>query len=144
MKTKRILIPLLALLPAIVGTTSSQAPPQSGRAERERQGPRLDSGPDCSGGWPTMMAFVLLKNAGVTDNSKVDFSKSKTTRVASEQIAPGLWRQVYDVTFTEKSGEKIEAIAVSDASSEECSMSGVKLFVVSRRLSSVTKNEQIK
>ena len=97
---------------------------------------RLSSGPDCSGGWPTNMAFVLLKNAGLTDNDKIDFSKTKTVRIASESVGKDLWHQVYDVTFTEYSGEKIEAIAVHDASSEECSMTGVELYVVSRRLSS--------
>lgn len=96
--------------------------------------PHFSSGPDCSGGWPTSMAFVLLKNAGMTDNGEVDFSKTKTVRIASERIGKDLWRQVYDVTFTEHSGRKIEAIAVHEASREECSMSGVELYVVSRRL----------
>jgi hypothetical protein len=43
-------------------------------------------GPDCSGGWPTNMAFVHLKNAGLADNYSVDFSKTKTVRLASEKI----------------------------------------------------------
>jgi hypothetical protein len=91
-------------------------------------------GPDCSGGWPTNMAFVHLKNAGLADNSSIDFSKTKTVRLASEKIGKDLWHQVYDVTFTKKSGESVEAIAVHDASQEECSMSGVEVFVVSKHL----------
>lgn len=94
------------------------------------------SGPDCSGGWPTNMAFALLKNAGITNNDKVDFSKTKTVRIASEKIGRDLWRQVYDVTFTEYSGRRIEAIAVHEASRKECSMSEVELYVVSQRLGS--------
>ena len=94
------------------------------------------NGPDCGGSWPTNMAFVLLKNAGITDNSKIDFSKTKTVRLASERIGKGLYHQIYDVVFTEHSGRTIEAIAVHDASNEECSMTGVQLFVISQRLSS--------
>jgi hypothetical protein len=97
------------------------------------------NGPDCSDSWPTNMAFVLLKNADITTNSKIDFSKTKTVRLASEKIGKDLYHQVYDVIFTEFSGRTIEAIAMHDASYEECSMTGVELFVVSQRLSSVAK-----
>ena len=96
--------------------------------------PEKTQGPDCSGSWPTNMTFVHLKNAGLTDNSSSDFSKTKTVRLASEKIASDLWHQVYHVTFTKKSGEAIDAIAVHDASEEECSMSGVEVFVVSSHL----------
>jgi hypothetical protein len=91
-------------------------------------------GPDCSGGWPTNMAFVHLKNEGITTNDKIDFSKTKTVRLASEQAGKNLYHQVYYVRFTEKAGNSIEAIAVHDASPEECSMTGVEVFVVSKHL----------
>jgi len=94
----------------------------------------MTHGPDCSGGWPTNMAFVHLKNAGLADNDTVDFSKTKTVRLASEKIGKNLWHQVYHITFTKKSGDAIEAIAVHDASQEECSMTGVQVFVVSKHL----------
>jgi hypothetical protein len=92
------------------------------------------NGPDCSGGWPTDMAFVQLKNAGLADNQSIDFSKTKTVRIASEQIGKDLWHQVYLVTYFKKSSETIKAIAVHNASSEECSMTGVDVFVVSKHL----------
>jgi hypothetical protein len=92
------------------------------------------SGPDCGGGWPANMTFGHLKNAGLVDNVSVDFSKTKTVRLASEKISKDLWHQVYHVTFTKTSGEVIEAIAIHDASSEECSMTGVEVFVISRHL----------
>lgn len=92
------------------------------------------SGPDCSGGWPTDMTFVHMKNAGLVDNSSIDFSKTKAVRLASQRIGKDLWRQVYDVTYTKKSGDTIEAIAVHDASTEECSMTGVDVYVISRHL----------
>ena len=91
-------------------------------------------GPDCSGGWPTNMVFVHLKNAGLADNYSVDFSKTKTVRLASEMVGKNLWHQVYHVTFTNKTGDALDAIAVHDASQEECSMTGVEVFVVSKHL----------
>ena len=92
--------------------------------------------PDCSGveQWPTSMAFAHLKNAGITDNERLDFARTKTARLASEQIKDGLFRQLHHVTFTEKSGNTIEVITVNDASNDECSMSGVDVYVISRHL----------
>jgi hypothetical protein len=92
--------------------------------------------PDCSGveRWATTMAFVHLKNAGLTDNYKIDFNKTQTTRLASQKIGADLYRQVHHIVFAEKSGKLIEVITSNNASSEECSMSGVEVFVVSQRL----------
>jgi hypothetical protein len=80
------------------------------------------------------MAFTHLRNAGITNNDRLDFTKTKTTRLASERVGKDLYRQVHLVVFTEKSGNVIEVITKNDASSEECSMTGVEVFVVSRRL----------
>lgn len=82
------------------------------------------------------MTLSLLQNAGITASRKIDFSKTTTTRIASQRIGRDLFHQVYDVVYTEQSGRKIEAIAVHDASNEECSMTGVELYVVSQHLSS--------
>ena len=95
---------------------------------------RNSHGPDCSGHWPTQMAYVQLKNAGFIDNKAIDLSKTKTIRLSSELIGKNRWRQVYQVTFTKFSGEKIDAIAIHDASNDECSMTGVEVFVVSKHL----------
>ena len=91
-------------------------------------------GPDCSGGWPTNMTFGYLKNAGVVENGQIDFSKTKTIRIASEETGKDLWHQVYLITFTKNSGDVVEAFAEHDASSEECSMTGVKVYLISKRL----------
>lgn len=92
--------------------------------------------PNCAGvdQWPTNMAFVHLKNAGITTKEKIDFKKTKTTRLASEKIGKDLYRQIHHVTFTEKTGKTIKVITSNEASSEECSMSGVKVFVISQHL----------
>jgi hypothetical protein len=112
------------MLVVFVALAASHARPQAQKA----------NGPDCSGNWPTNMTFGHLKNAGLVDNSSIDFSKTKTSRLASEKVGKDLWHQVYHVTFTKKAGGTIEAIAVHDASLEECSMSGVEIFVVSSHL----------
>jgi hypothetical protein len=92
--------------------------------------------PDCSGvdRYATSMAFVHLKNSGITNNDNLDFAKTETVRIASEQIDENLHRQVHLVKFTEKTGNVIEVITVNDASYEECSMSDVEVFVISKRL----------
>ena len=90
--------------------------------------------PKCDGpnNWAANMAFVHLKNAGLVHNETTDFTKTKVVRIASEKIGKDLYRQVHLVTFMEKSGEKIKIIMVNDASQEECSMSGVEVFLVSK------------
>ena len=93
----------------------------------------LAASPQCAS-WPTSMALVHLKNAGITDPTKVDESKTKAVRLASEKIGKDLYRQIYDITFHETAGRDIEVITSSEASSSECSMGGVSVYVVSRKL----------
>ena len=92
--------------------------------------------PNCAGvnSWATSMDFVHLRNAGITNNDRLDVEKTKSVRLASEKTGNDLYRQLHLVTFTEKSGNIIDVITSNDASSEECSMSGVTVYVVSRRL----------
>jgi hypothetical protein len=92
--------------------------------------------PDCSGveRWATSMAFVHLKNAGYTNNDKVIWGQIETVRIASEQIGEDLYRQVHRVRIPETDGNSIEVITVNDASTEECSMGGVEVYVVSKHL----------
>lgn len=92
--------------------------------------------PDCShpDSWPGSMAFATLKNAGLVDNDTVDFKKTQVVYLASEKIGKDLYRQVHLVSFVKTSGEKVEAITVNEASHQECSMSGVDVYVVSKRL----------
>jgi len=92
--------------------------------------------PNCSGvdQWATNMAFTHLKNSGVMNNETLDFSKTKTVLIASEKIEDDLYRQVHSITFTEKTGKVIKVITVNDASSEECSMSGVEVYLINKQL----------
>jgi len=97
-------------------------------------------------GWePKGPAQTQTLRAGIDDTGKIiaweftDYSfpwtvASATTLLASEQIGKDLWHQVYHIEFTKKSGDTIDAIAIHDASTEECSMTGVEVFLISRHL----------
>ena len=98
--------------------------------------PALAAVPNCSGtgNWPASMAFAAMKNAKLVTNDQIDFSRTKVRRLTSEQVKKGLWRQVHLVQYYRKDGTVLEAITVSDASLDECSMGDVQTFVVSERL----------
>jgi hypothetical protein len=145
-KSSLLVFPIIGLALLVVGHASSTnviaAVPRETRAEGQAAAKvralnaLSANGPNCSGSWPTNMALVLLKNAGVTDSGNVDFSKTKTARIASQKIEKDLYHQVYDVTFTTLSGRKIETIVVIDASQEDCSSDDTDVFLVSKHLSS--------
>lgn len=95
--------------------------------------------PDCTSpnAWPAGMAFTHLKNAGLVTNYNLVFDKTTVSRLASEKIGDDLYRQIHKVSFVRKSGAKVETITVNDASNEECSMSGVDVYVIERKLGDV-------
>lgn len=84
--------------------------------------------------WPTNMATGHLKDAGITDPGLLDHSKTKAVPLAVEKIGKDLWRQVYEITFHEASGRVITVITENESSSTECSISGVAVWVVSKKL----------
>jgi len=90
--------------------------------------------PDCTNAWPKTMAYVHLKNAGLLTPEMTDFKKTTSIRLASQQIGPDLFHQVHLVTYTKNDGQVVQVVTVNDASSEECSMSGVEVFVVTKKL----------
>lgn len=93
--------------------------------------------PDCTNpeSWPAGITFTYLKNAGLIASDTLDFKKTTVTRLASEKIGRDLYRQVHLIRFFKLTGEMVQAIAISSASSEECSMSSADVYLVSTRLS---------
>jgi hypothetical protein len=85
--------------------------------------------------WAAGMAQAKLKNAGLLVNEEIDFSKTSVALLASEKKAKGLYHQIQKIVFVKKNGEKISVITENDASKEECSMSGVTMYLVSKELS---------
>ncbi|MCC8392657.1 hypothetical protein LJ656_08655 [Paraburkholderia sp. MMS20-SJTR3] len=98
----------------------------------------LAESPQCDR-YPTNVAEIALRNSGFLKPGYIDYSKIKAVRLASEKTGKDedgdqLWRQVYHITFHEKSGKRVSVITASDAGSEECSMSQVEVFVVAVHL----------
>ena len=82
--------------------------------------------------WAAKITYGHLKNAGLVTPDGVDFSKTKVELLAQQTIGEDLYRQVHEIQFTLKSGAVVRAIAINDASSEECSMGSVKVWVISK------------
>jgi len=87
--------------------------------------------PLCSGSenWPASMAYVKLKNAKII-NFPIEPNKTKVSMVMSEKIGKDLYRQIHDVEYWDTQGNHYRVLTISDASSEECSMSDVRVFRV--------------
>ncbi|PIT54288.1 hypothetical protein BHC44_04105 [Snodgrassella alvi] len=88
--------------------------------------------PDCHN-WPMNMTKGWLKNANITDIYNLDESKTKITLLASEKKKNGLYTQIYHFVFYDKKGKSYEVITKNEASYEECSMSQVNSYLISKR-----------
>ena len=90
-------------------------------------------GPDCDS-WPMNISEGWLQNAGIVDVINLDESKTKITLLASEKKAKGLYTQIYHFIFYDSIGNSYEIITNNDASYEECSMSDVDIYLISKRV----------
>ncbi|MCO6506178.1 MAG: hypothetical protein J6571_03520 [Snodgrassella sp.] len=87
--------------------------------------------PDCHS-WPMTMAAMWMKNANIVDMADIDEPKSKITLLASEKKKKGLYTQIYHFVFYDKKGNTYEVITKNDSSYEECSMSSVSSYLISK------------
>lgn len=85
------------------------------------------SSPDA---WAASSTCGRLRNAGLLTPDSVYFSKTRVELLAQQQIGNDLHRQVHEIEYTLTSGAVVRAVAISDASSEECSMSSVEVRVI--------------
>ena len=92
--------------------------------------------PDCTGPeqWVAGAVGARLKNLRLSTKAG-GYDRVEVERLASEQISPEagprtLFRQVHKVTIHDK-GKTFVAITVNDASLQECSESGVDVYIVS-------------
>jgi hypothetical protein len=97
--------------------------------------PAFAKDPDClhKGSWPINMAHTRLRDGGVFKPEEVDITQATITRLASEKLRKNLYHQVHLVKFTKTSGEELNVITVSDTSWEECSMSTVGVYLISKQ-----------
>lgn len=117
----RILVCLACLL-CLVGSRTAVS------AERDH--------PDCTGQdrWPASSVGVHLRNLQLSEKAG-GYDKVVVELLTSERLPPdargrAIFRQVHKVTVHD--GEKtFVAVTVNDASRQECSESGVEVFLVS-------------
>jgi hypothetical protein len=91
--------------------------------------------PDCHN-WPMNMTKSWLKNASITDIYNLDESRTKITLLASEKKEKDLYTQIYHFIFYDKKGNTYEVITKSDSSYEECSISNVSSYLISKNYTS--------
>lgn len=87
--------------------------------------------PACDGedNWAAAMTGVHLKNLGLTQKAG-GYDKIEVTRLVSEPIGDGKFRQVHRVTIQDGDNAFV-AITVNNASAIECSESPVEVYFVS-------------
>ncbi|MFT4064697.1 hypothetical protein [Paraburkholderia sp.] len=94
--------------------------------------------PPCDN-WPTRLAEGKLKRNGILGN--IDDSQTRAVLVSNEKIGKyedgqQMWRQVYHITFHDKSGRVINVMTVNHAGEIECSLTGVDVFTVTQHFPS--------
>lgn len=89
------------------------------------------SAPDCYS-WPMNIAKGWLKNERIVDIVDLDESRTQRKRLASEKKADEVYTQVYHFTFYDKRGTTYDVITQSDGSYQECSLSDVNVFLISK------------
>ena len=92
----------------------------------------LAKGPDCYN-WPMNMTEMWMRSAGIVDFKNLNIQKTKITLLASEKKGKDLYTQVYHFVFYDKKGNTYEIITTNEASYEECSMSQVNSYLISKR-----------
>lgn len=87
--------------------------------------------PGCTS-WPMNMAEVWMKNEKIVDIADIDETKTESKLLAIEKHGKGEYTQIYHFVFHDKNGKKYEVITQNDASANECSLSDVNVFLVSK------------
>jgi len=83
------------------------------------------------GKWADIITQVKLKNNGILGEDTIDKDKISISLIAEEKVDDFLYKQVHFITYYTKNEEKkIEVISVNMASKEECSMSGVDVYII--------------
>lgn len=86
-------------------------------------------------GWPVNMAEATLQNAGLVKPGEFDETKTRATPIAIEKTGKDLYRQVLDIVLHSRSGRDFHVVTVNTASSVECSISGVDVYLIDRKFS---------
>jgi hypothetical protein len=88
--------------------------------------------PDCHN-WPMNMTEMWMRSAGIVDFKNLNIPKTKITLLASEKKGKDLYTQIYYFVFYDQKGKSYEVITKNEASYEECSMSQVNSYLISKK-----------
>lgn len=81
------------------------------------------------------LAQVYLTNAGLIDQTKVDYHKTEVHLMLKKSFGGGRYEQVFYMVLHQNDGKSISIITQSTTESDgECPGSDVKVFVVSHAL----------
>ncbi|WP_017345897.1 hypothetical protein [Pantoea sp. A4] len=86
---------------------------------------------DCHS-WPMNITEGWLKNAGIIDIPDLDESKTEVTLLVSQKNHHHIYTNIFRFVFHAKDGRTFEVITQNLASEDECSISGVNSYLVSR------------
>ncbi|PIT54289.1 hypothetical protein BHC44_04115 [Snodgrassella alvi] len=87
--------------------------------------------PNCFS-WPMSMTEIWMKNAGIVDIKDLDEPKTKITLMATEKKGKDLYTQIYHFIFYDKYNNSYEIITKIDSSHDECSISSVNGYLISK------------
>lgn len=92
---------------------------------------------DCThlGNWAESISYNALIDKNIMNSDEMDYNKTKTILLAKEKIGKDLNKNVFLIKFVLKDKKIIEVIAISNSSSEECSISGVDVFLIKSKIS---------
>ncbi|PIT12883.1 hypothetical protein [Snodgrassella alvi] len=82
--------------------------------------------------WPMNMAEAWMQNAEIVDIPSLDESKTKIKLLALGKKKKGLYTQIYHFVFYDRKGNSYEVITKNEASDDECSMSDVDSYLISK------------
>ena len=111
----------LLLLPCLLLSLTSKAEMQPMNED--------SSNADCHR-WPMVMAESWIK-----DTKKVELKLDKTIgeRIASQKIKKGLFNNIFIFNFVDDKDQEYKVITKNLASTEECSISGVEVYMISNQ-----------
>lgn len=86
-------------------------------------------------------AQVDLTNAGLFDQKKLDQDKTQVTLLAKKALGKDMWESVYFMKLFQNDGKSIDVVTVSTNTPQECSVEGVKTYVVSHAFGELPAQE---
>ena len=82
--------------------------------------------------YPMKVSKGWLQNNNIVSIQDLNLDKTMGEKLSSEKIKKNLWNNVFRFIFIDKSNNKYELITRNVASDEECSISDVEIYMISK------------